>query len=202
VKFNNDWAKPAHHRFADDTGKAPLGSHELEAKTAAACLIDKWSDTSGDHDGLALRIQDRAEKVFGLTETWKDKRGSAGAYIVEQHENRVIDSFLKATYQHTQDTLKKADVEELQLHRGYVYDDKPRSGSIEASLQSLSSFSRDRNVAVSFTDSNVGEHGAVISARVPRERIFSTALTGPGCLNEDEVIVLGGKLKCREELLF
>ena len=37
-----------------------------------------------------------------------------------------------------------------------------------------------------------GSRGVVLGIRVPADRIFSLASTGPGCLHEGEVVVVGG----------
>jgi len=55
----------------------------------------------------------------------------------------------------------------------------------QAVLQPLSSFATSAGPTDGF-----GRTKVVIS--VPRERIFSTAMSGPGCLAEDEMIVVGG----------
>ena len=39
-----------------------------------------------------------------------------------------------------------------------------------------------------------GQQGVIMTVRVPREKIFSTALSGNGALIESEVVVMGGKM--------
>jgi hypothetical protein len=61
----------------------------------------------------------------------------------------------------------------------------PGAKSLGAVLQPASAFSTDQGVARRFGS-------MVLDAVVPKERILSTAMTGPGCLNEDEILVIGG----------
>jgi hypothetical protein len=57
---------------------------------------------------------------------------------------------------------------------------------IDADLRTLSSWAVLPSEAEKF-----GDAGIVIQSTFPVERIFSTALTGPGCLDEHEMLVLG-----------
>ena len=62
----------------------------------------------------------------------------------------------------------------------------------------LSSYSFDYDTSRAFTGSTglgwrgAGKYRAMLLAIIPKDRIFSTYGTGPGCLNEAEVVVLGG----------
>lgn len=62
----------------------------------------------------------------------------------------------------------------------------PGATSLGAVLQPASAFSTTYDVAKRFGS-------MMLSAVVPKERILSTAMTGPGCLNEDEMLVIGGE---------
>jgi len=55
----------------------------------------------------------------------------------------------------------------------------------------MSSFSARLDTATDFADHADESYKAVIAARVPAERIISTANTGFGCLGESEYVVLG-----------
>lgn len=61
----------------------------------------------------------------------------------------------------------------------------PGSTSLGAVLQPASAFSTSESTAKRFGK-------LMLNAVVPKERILSTAMTGPGCLNEDEILVIGG----------
>ena len=59
-------------------------------------------------------------------------------------------------------------------------------------MQPISSWSLKKDIAERFTG-NTGQIGAIFSTTVPVSRIFSTSFSGIGCLNEHELVVLGGK---------
>lgn len=60
-------------------------------------------------------------------------------------------------------------------------------------LQPLSSFSWNQTTAEGFTKGSSKEVSIVLSADVPKESIWSTAVTGSGCYNEGEAVIFGGK---------
>ena len=55
-----------------------------------------------------------------------------------------------------------------------------------ASSNPLASYASSATVANKFA-----QDGPVMTQRVPRSRIFSTAKTGPGTYREDEIVVMG-----------
>ena len=65
--------------------------------------------------------------------------------------------------------------------------------NVEVKMRPLSSFSVSRTVAEAFGDSSTGKK-VFLETKVPVSRIFSTPLTGVGCLSESEFVVLGGNL--------
>ena len=65
-------------------------------------------------------------------------------------------------------------------------DDSTEPDFIDARLRPLSSWAVDPQQAEGF-----GSDGVVLQSTFPAERVFATALTGPGCLDEHEVLVLG-----------
>ena len=65
--------------------------------------------------------------------------------------------------------------------------------NVEVKMRPLSSFSVSRHVAEAFGESSTGKK-VFLETKVPVSRIFSTPLTGVGCLSEDEFVLLGGNL--------
>jgi len=65
--------------------------------------------------------------------------------------------------------------------------------NVEVKMRPLSSFSVSRHVAEAFGESSTGKK-VFLETKVPVSRIFSTPLTGVGCLSEHEFVVLGGNL--------
>jgi hypothetical protein len=56
-----------------------------------------------------------------------------------------------------------------------------------------SSYSLSIEIAGAFSTVSCSGLSLMIAARVPVEQVWSTALTGPGCYNESEVVTLGNK---------
>lgn len=193
---------------------------------SAAILVNCWAATSSDHNPLARAIQSRAAEVLGIKghfEYPEDEDIDGQTQMITAAHGPVIDDFIRATYAHTQETLKAVGIEELVVFRGMNtlsdYDkakmdvlkqkkagekdvvEPPKPEAVEYSyenelqLQPLSSFSTTYRTADSFSLGGLGTP-LMMACRVPRERIFSTALTGIGCLDETEVVVTGGKLPC------
>lgn len=78
-----------------------------------------------------------------------------------------------------------------------LYEDLIRSrsenGEATMDLQPLSSFSLTPHISQRFSSPD-GKYdmGIIVYAEVPASRVFSTSLTGPGCTNEYEAIIVGG----------
>jgi hypothetical protein len=161
-----------------------------EAEIAADAIVKKWAATSGDHDSGAIAVQVTAQKVFNLEDAEMDHFGhgfGGGVTLASEHE-AVLTSSVKSMYANTQETLKDGP-EKLWLFRG-VSEDYSDGDTVQ--LQPLSSFSTNPNISKEFAGG-----GTVFAVEVPRDRIFSTARTGAGCLNEEEIIVLGGEYVLR-----
>jgi thioredoxin reductase len=128
--------------------------------------------------------------------------------LVEKHGD-VIRSFLQSTYENTQERLKAVGIDHVTLYRGMGADNMPIAneprnengiafvGDYKLQLQPLSSFSTHFNDAWAFASSNSNQNALVMAVNVPREKIFSTAFSGPGCANEHELVVLGGLVNAK-----
>lgn len=287
-KINNLLLDPRTHTRADQDDFVNVAD---PAERLVNEMLGQWAETSSDHSILARAIQQRTEKAFGIEGAFHypddPDTGLSNAQVdayAEDHKD-VIDSYVHASYDHTQKTLKDAGVEEMVLYRGmslmideseksptrFTFEKMRQPGQMhgekrelfqltedemwqkarehlgdaavdevlknpmpganlfaevvsiaeqatgatmtggqsrdfkvkprwdineELQLQPLSSFSHEYKAAEIFARS--GSHaqqvkGVIMAMKVPRERIFATAITGAGCLNEGEVIVLGGK---------
>ena len=122
-----------------------------------------------------------------------------------QIEQTSIEQTRKAvsfTYQETQKRLAAEGIKELHLFRGAALTRDDTFGMIvgdphRVATNTLSSWSLSVGVADDFTEGeatfstpHIG-HRVVFDAIVPASRIYSMPITGPGCLNEWEVIVIG-----------
>jgi hypothetical protein len=134
---------------------------------------------------------------------------------------RIFTAFLKASYANTQSFLKEKGITHLAVYRGMATafvssDDKKdipslleispeefhkdaiKSAKINAheqmQLQPMSSFSTSWDTARVFCEG--GQDATIIKTVVPANRIFSTCVSGVGCLDENEVVILGGVTNC------
>lgn len=173
-----------------------------------------WAETSSDKAFPQIALQFAVAEEFGIDPTiindslsdaqhahvsnfvWRltqedVKKNAAEFYATNQV---LLHSYAAAVYQNTQSKLKAAGITEVILYRG-MFD--PNRGGIGAlgpgpqmvAMNPLSSWSLDEGIARRFS----GDYGVILSAIVPVERVWSTARTGPGCLDEQEFLVLGGK---------
>jgi carbonic anhydrase/acetyltransferase-like protein (isoleucine patch superfamily) len=158
----------------------------------AASLIHNWAKTSGDHNPMAIAIQQSANRQLGLkdaadpTTVYKsDDKVLTSTKDIESKHGKVIDAFVRATYENTQKQLKEAGVEELILYRGVKHN--LGVDTKEVQLNPMSSFTTNFHIAASFAGM-----GPVMAIKVKAKDIFSTYSSGSGCRDESEVVVLGG----------
>lgn len=157
----------------------------------AASLVRNWAGTSNDESPPSLALQEVAERTFGIENAagWISNSEGEISDLIDQHGD-VMEAFLQAQYDATQEFLSTTNTNEITLYRGIttgMSDRFPIGDNQELSMRPLSSWSTDRIVASDFGD-------RTITATFPAERIFSLPITGLGCLNEEEVVVLGGKI--------
>ena len=206
-------------------------------------LMERWAESSNDHDYASLMIQKSASEEFGiplssyqqinievmedafnsystvvpnltpeLIEKIKDNsrkgfdfirnlcvesnianssaKNIASFFTNEAHikiaTNEETKLYLRAVYNRTQKAFKDAGITHVLLARG-----------VDAGTKKMGYARLDRNVMESWS-SNSGFArmfegiGHTIFADVPVERVMSTCVTGPGCLTEQEFVVLGG----------
>jgi hypothetical protein len=183
-------------------------------KGAVAVLVNNWAESSNDHNALSRAIQGGAKEFFNVKDSFNyvgpsgSKKEIALQDKTEEMREKysgIIHAYLEATYENTQEFFKKAGIKELVLYRGMkleggkIEEKWTSQDGAETALQPLSSFSTSFDTAHYFADSsrnNSKKNCMMIAVRVPIERVFSTALTGAGCLTEAECVVLGGKIKC------
>jgi len=179
-------------------------NEEVKKKTIRD-LVDQWATTSGDTDPKAVAMQIAANELFGegkighLTDKFDT---NMRALDRETEFNPGRKAFLQAQYDATQDYLKKNNIKEVIVYRGYEGKRSKLEGGndVEVNLQPLSSFSISPIVANSFAMGNhagypTSQHPSVIASIVPAKKIFALPNTGIGCTSEKEVVVLGGKMK-------
>jgi len=176
---------------------------------AASTLVKQWQITSNDSNVTSLRVQDVAREIFELNDSlgWRTdirNRGAAMVLSPEEHvslpisdaQKKLLTVFLRAQYAQTQEYLNKKGIKKLTVYRGFTDDefensingggDYPGQGATDAELElrPMSSFSVDPGIAWAFGK-------LVIESEIDAKDIIALPLTGSGCLNESEVIVLG-----------
>ena len=193
-----------------------LMSHEVRAKVKASIVeriskrsgltpemtdrfVRAWAESSSDDNKLSLALQAAAAQVFGL-----DDRGLTDKYWEQSNVSDLLlgyaADFVRAVYEETQERLQELGVETVRVYRGMTLDDpdafymEERNAEVMP-MRPLSSWSLNPSTASTFSmgseDMNFEYMGVVLAAEVPRERIFSTCITGIGCLSETELVVLG-----------
>lgn len=182
---------------------------ELRRGVAVQGIVDAWAGSSGDSDPVPVGIQQAIQKVLAeqvpeLAQASKSHLGNySGGSSTNKYETEdmvanhpVVHAVVKAQYAATQEYFKKRGITELVLHRGYSQK-APVENTDDATLvlQPASSFSFDRDTADSFAMGAIGRNKGIATIRVPVARVFSTPITGIGCLSEQEVVVLGGPIQ-------
>lgn len=121
---------------------------------------------------------------------------------IQKRSEEQIQKLLTATYDETQRQLKAAGITEVKLFRGAVVNATQgaamREGqAVEVESNALSSWTLHNRTALDFANGEwngekvVGGTGVVYDAVVPASRIYSTAVSGQGALDEFEMVVIG-----------
>ena len=162
----------------------------------AAELISTWAGTSGDHHPGALTLQRAAAHRFGLP--WPPLGYKASTVFDEAVAaadkfgakwDRVTHAFLDSMYEATQEELARLYPGDgpIRMARGMTLGDfnqRSRPQMADVALNPLSSFAIETAAAKKFG-------GTLIYVDIPRERILGSSLSGYGCLNEYEFVVIG-----------
>jgi uncharacterized protein YjbI with pentapeptide repeats len=182
-------------------------------------LIHTWAISANNANPVALAIQHEIRKMFGLDEAvgWStsplrarrldEKEGMPahefdGAPELIDAQVAMIRPILQKIYDSTQLYYKTKGITHIPAYRGFTQSDtRLLAGEIESmdtTMRPLSSWATSMDVARSFssTYSTAGTGTpTLIKTFVPVEDVFSNALTGFGCLNEDEVVLFGKPMR-------
>ena len=165
-------------------------------------LVHVWAETSnGDHP-MSHALQDIAKTVLGVedsadwengkTQDQKDELFNAALEIKENY-GEALRALVKAQYRLTQEWLEDRGIEKLVVYRG-IREPKGvdnKKGLVQ--LRPLSSWSQNQRVALKFTGGVPNQTGGMLRTVIDAKDVFSTPFTGFGCLDEDEIVVIGGK---------
>lgn len=176
-----------------------------ETANLAANLIQNWAGTSADHNELALSMQEVARGMFKLEEFpyYSPDHMEKAVKILRDNPSAVtaLEKFLQTMYDNTQERLREAGIKSVFVWRGMGLDpvegtrrSDEYAGKVEnLKLQPMSSFSADLSTAVTFVRY---PKPSVVFVEVPAERIIGTSVSGFGCYDEAEYVVLGGPTSC------
>lgn len=167
--------------------------------------IGMWAGTSGDTNPWAVLMQRAVDAELGTGGDW-DPHGTAtntNTYVVGgktqaqvvaerwDHVGAFYRRFVRVQYEHTQDSLAEAGITEVSLYRGMHTSgpagDYKKVGVHEVTLMPVNSWTVSATTAKQFAGA-----GVILSATIPASRILGSALTGFGCRNEHEIVVLNG----------
>lgn len=184
-------------------------------------IVKSWALTSNDSHPLSLAVQAVAASVFDQTFAmdWSIDGSPTPSNGLEKHPSwindkqfTVIAEVLKAQHAATQTYFKNNGIQYLQIFRGQrsdptYYDDEDRAKAesgqkAEILTRPLSSWSFDRSIAADFTsvwdrDFDSRDPTRIMAAVVPVKQILSIPLTGAGCLNEKEAILIASSVMAR-----
>ncbi|WP_431681183.1 hypothetical protein [Kitasatospora sp. KL5] len=171
---------------------------------AVSHLVAGWASTANDHDPHALALQETARRRFHLADTMPWDHGheelEAETQAVLAEDGQVLNAFVTAMWETTQEHFAALGVGHVTVHRGFTGDyDDTRTREIDGSgtvtdlpLRPLSSFSTEDHMAEEFATQGGEVSGYVMSGDVPVTRILAVPGTGIGCLEETEIVVLAG----------
>jgi hypothetical protein len=172
--------------------------------TLGSDWVSQWAFSSGDShpESVALQLAARAE--FGLDVASLAHIDAATLMEATRIYDEIgpgLRKFLRAQYDTTQEWFALQGIADVTAYRGMQLADRAIVDAGFASTQEmatapLSSFTADLTTAHHFTGAVISGRNAdslaIIASRVPVTRILSIPRTGLGCLNERELVVLGG----------
>ena len=207
IIVNNEGAGIVKDHVVEDIAKNAGISYD-----DANALVKTWAKTSGGTNATSCQLQNVAAERFGVKEGKYDKGWlqTAELYGKPLVDRATTEKFVNAVYDSTQAMLKGSGASTIRLYRGMEVEPDSALNKITDEIavhasNPLSSWSLSPLTAHNFTRRyGSSKPGVVLTLDVPVSRIWSTYLTGPGCLSEAEVIVIGGiddqvRVQAREE---
>lgn len=177
----------------------------------AAVLISTWASTSGDSHPISIANQISVREAFKMDPDSVSSGNMGSKHSGPEHDEGVFSEaatslgckydtpeaketfkaglrdFALAQYHNTQDHLKQLGITEVCVVRGmkigHGSQSKAEVGNLK--LQPISSFSANYGTAKSFAGGQT-----LYFSKVPASQVFSSYVTGFGCSNEHEVVVL------------
>jgi Dinitrogenase reductase ADP-ribosyltransferase (DRAT) len=205
-----------HLQYIEGMSATEVGGREIAAK-----LQDTWMNSASDSSpmswGLQLAAADRlgvdATEAVDFIAEHPSPGGEYGvalgvgtdpsegewptrtlAQAVAIANSPAVKAYVDEVYSSTQALLKKDGITEVTVYRGVnflsISDPIEGDGVQKVVLNPLSSFSLSESTASQFASGSGNSY--ILTESFPAERVFSLAMTGPGCLNETELLIIGG----------
>lgn len=198
---------------------------ELYLRGQTVDLVSQWAQTSSDEHARAWALQmAAAERWGGDVPDVRELSGvMAGARRELESDGPLLRAFLDTMYQQTQADFAARGVTEVTVARGMKWGDdafgslagtmeRPPSwltpyipgegkvwrGELSASSNPLSSWSASLQTAQGFAEpgfDSIGVVSLVAEMNVPVSRVLSSPFSGVGCLQEKELVLVGGAIE-------
>lgn len=177
-----------------DLDKFASGEYELDE------LMEKYPSKQPPeykrYAYLAAKIQGIQKQIFAIEDDinaaagdrYADTRGDfpmltrRGEPLLPRNLQRQM---LRSMYDATQEYLENLGIKEVILYRGVKSDNPPTAGqAVKIKSNAIESWSTSLDTAQTFGNT-------VLAMRVPIARILSIPVTGFGCVDEYECVILG-----------
>lgn len=192
------------------------GLDEATLEDASRIVTDAWAGSSTDHNRSSVAFQIAVSQKMGMNGHGMDyvePHILDDAKRMYSDNKQAVDVIVDKVYQDTQNLFERAGVKDLLLFRGMRYQGGKAPEPVRAALSGEPNWGSDKKIPAVAVDTHIRQNplsswtsnvrtaarfasqGSVLSlskAKVPRERIFSSSITGAGCLTEEEYVVLGG----------
>ena len=169
----------------------------LEQRITSSTQIEELNDLRDQAQELAQREVQTFHAIKNNLS--QDDVTNAVSFIqaeaIYKENGETLKAFVRAQYDETQAWFKEHKIKEVILYRGMGLEgsrEKNVPQQEDVLLRPLSSFAHSLKVATDFH----GDQGQdiVLGVHAPVSQILSNTNTGAGCLNEDEMVVLGGHI--------
>jgi hypothetical protein len=191
-------------------------ARDTKSAQLVADIVRRWGVgyRPGNPDWVAMQMAVREE--FGLdavlhaTSAAEMRAGEA----VFAENGPALQAFMRAMYDNTQQWFADHGITEVDVYRGLHWAerdagipvglswgpiDSPSRGIMDYELNPFQSFSADINISAGTTQlggfgggfSDRGDYRLLVGARVPVDRVLSTAQSGFGAKLESEIVVMG-----------
>lgn len=177
-------------------------------------LVTAWAQSSGDGNPLSCALQLAVQRAFSIPDEHLEKKAlhsikpndpqgeslhknaatHLGISLQTPEElgalKNALQDFIVAQYETTQELLKENGFDHVYVARGMrnlPKADHQSSEAVNLKLQPASSFSTNLQVAGGFSNAA----GAIFLTKVPVSQVLGTYVSGFGCTEEHEVVVIG-----------